>query len=213
VAISTYNQLRAAVGNWLVRADLADRIPEFITLAEAKFNRVLSCPQMEKRSYTNCNLSADEPEFITLPADFQAMRRIRISGVEGKPRLQFLTGEQADELRYSIRNNAGRPTHFTVHGEEIELIPTPDDDYEIEMVYRGLIPALASNSTNWLLELAPDAYLYGSLMEAAPYVQDDALIEVWAQGLSLAIEGLNRFGDNWLNNAGPLSITVPGYNP
>src|SRR5436190_24024474 len=41
MAITTYAELQAAAANWLVRADLTARIPEFIALAEARLNRVL----------------------------------------------------------------------------------------------------------------------------------------------------------------------------
>ena len=41
MAINTYSTLQTAVANWLDRDDLTDRIPEFVSLAEATFNRTL----------------------------------------------------------------------------------------------------------------------------------------------------------------------------
>ena len=41
MAISTFAELKTAAANWLDRSDLTDRIPEFIALAEARFNRIL----------------------------------------------------------------------------------------------------------------------------------------------------------------------------
>ena len=41
MAISNYTELKTAVANWLDRDDLTDRIPEFIALAESRFNRLL----------------------------------------------------------------------------------------------------------------------------------------------------------------------------
>lgn len=193
MAIGTYSELLTAGANWLARSDLTDRLPEFIALAEAKFNRELRCNQMETRSYTTVNTSATEPEFIALPGDFQTMRRVRLSGVTGKPRLVAVTQHQANVLRTSLDNEAGQPIYYTIMGDEMELVPTPSEAYEIEMVYRANIPALSdSNTTNWLLTLAPDAYLYGMLLESAPYIKDDNRIQVWALGLSSAIDGLNR---------------------
>ena len=214
MAISTYTELQSAISNWLGgRTDLTSRIPEFVALCEAKLNRELFVRQMETRSTTDCDTTDDEPEFISLPDDFQSMRRIRLSSVAGKPRLQFLTGTQADEFRFGSSNTSGQPTHFTIMGSEIELIPTPDSDYTLEMVYRKNIPALASNSTNWLLTLAPDAYLYGKLLESAPYIKEDERIQVWALGFSNALESLNRLGQNSSFNSGPLTMTVSGITP
>ena len=47
MAINTYSTLQTAVANWLDRNDLTDRIPEFISLAEATFNRTLRLRAME----------------------------------------------------------------------------------------------------------------------------------------------------------------------
>jgi hypothetical protein len=53
---------------------------------------------------------------------------------------------------------------------------------------------------NWLITNAPDVYLYATLLEAAPYLNDDARTQVWGalleQGIS-ALESANkadRFG-------------------
>ncbi|MGD9725262.1 MAG: hypothetical protein AB7R40_23565 [Nitrospiraceae bacterium] len=214
MAITTYAELQTAAANWLARTNLTDRIPEFIGLAEAKFNRALRCIQMEARSYASTNILYNEPEFVSLPGDFQTMRRIRLSSVTGKPSLQFLAGRQADEYRTSLGNNSGRPTHYTIFGDEIELIPTPSEDYTLEMVYRRFIPALADdNTSNWLLALAPDAYLYGTLMEAAPYMKDDARIPVWAAGLTYAMDGLNTLSNEQAYMSGPTTVTLEGCAP
>ena len=47
MAISTYTELQTAVANWLDRDDLTARIPEFIALTEARFNRLLRVRSME----------------------------------------------------------------------------------------------------------------------------------------------------------------------
>lgn len=214
MAISTYSELQTAGANWLARDDLTDRIPEFITLAEAKFNRDLRCPQMEKRSYATVNLSADEPEYITLPSNFQTMRRICLSGVTGKPLLEFVSPQQANQLRFEYQGVSGQPYYFTIIGDELELIRVPNLAYVLEMVYRANIPALSSvQTTNWLLTLAPDLYLYGLLMEAAPYMKDDARVGTWSQGYGHAIDGLNRLGFEQVVMSGPSAVMLEGPAP
>lgn len=213
MAITTYAELCTAVANWLARDDLTDRIPEFITLAEAKFNRELRCSQMETRATATVNTASDEPEFVTLPGDFQTMRRVRLSSVTGKPSLQFISQQHADDIRYCSRDITGQPEYFTVFGDEMELLPTPNDDYVVEMVYRAKLDALSSNNTNWLLDTAPDAYLYGALLEAAPYTKEDERINTWVGGLKLAIDGLNTLSYEHTNMAGPTTILLPGVTP
>ena len=53
MAISNYSELQTAVANWLDRDDLTARIPEFIALAEARFNRVLRLRSMEAKYTAN----------------------------------------------------------------------------------------------------------------------------------------------------------------
>lgn len=213
MAISTYTELKDAAANWLARDDLTLRIPEFVTLGEAKMNRELFARQMETRSTATVDIGSSEPEFISLPNDFQSMKRIRLSSVTGKPRLQYLSSAQADEYRYSTANISQQPSYFTIIGDELELISTPAEAYTIEMVYRCNIPPLAANSTNWLLTLAPDAYLYATLLEAMPYIRNDERIAVWLAGFSSAIESLNRLSLASSFNAGPMQIRTSDQTP
>ena len=211
--IVDYASLQTAVTEYLARdqdATLIARIPSFIQLAEAKFNRQLFVRQMEQRATAVVNLASSEPEFISLPSDFQSMRRVRLSSVTGKPCLQFKSGTQIDEYRFGISNVPARPRYFTVFGNELELAPSPDAAYAVEMVYRQSIPALAPNSTNWLLALAPDLYLYGVLLETAPYIKEDARIQTWGLGLSSALSDLNNLGLTSTFNAGPMAVRVSG---
>lgn len=217
MTISSYSTLVTAVTEWLAREQdttLIARIPTFIQLTEAKLNRELFVRQMENRATTTIDTGSSEPEFISLPDDFQSMRRVRLSGVAGKPHLNFLTGTQLDEYRSSIGNASGQPKFFTIFGTEMELCDTPDDDFEIEMVYRQNIPALtSSNTTNWLLVLAPDLYLYGALLESAPYIKEDARTQVWGNAFSSTMATLNNLGMVSTFNAGPLQMRTSGRTP
>ena len=213
--IIDYTSLQAAVTEYLARdqdATLIARIPSFIQLAEAKFNRQLFVRQMEQRSIAAVDLTSSESEFIALPSNFQSMRRVRLSSVAGKPCLEFKSGTQMDEYRFATCDVAGQPRYFTVFGNEIELAPTPDAAYTIEMVYRQNIPSLASNAANWLLTLAPDIYLYGALLESAPYIKEDARIQTWGLGFASALGDLNNLGLTSTFNAGPMTIRPTGVN-
>lgn len=217
MSITDFDSLQTAVVEYLARegdTTLVARIPTFIQLFEAKMNRTLFVPQMEKRSTTSVDTLSAEPEFVTLPTDFQTMRTIRLSGVAGKPRLQFMTPTQLESYRYSINNIPGRPAYFSIVGNEIELAKTPNEDYELEMIYRANIGPLSdSNTSNWLLLLAPDLYLYGTLMESAPYMKEDARISTWGAGYSMALDDLNALGSRQSNDSGPTTVSLPGCTP
>ena len=211
--IADFTSLSAAVTEYLARdqdATLIARIPSFIQLAEAKFNRQLFVRQMESRASAIVDLTSSEPEFIALPADFQSMRRVRLSGLTGKPSLEFRSGTQMDEYRFATADVAARPRYFTVFGNEFELAPTPDQAYAVEMIYRTNIPPLGTNASNWLLALAPDLYLYGALLESAPYIKEDGRIQTWGLGFTTAMNDLNNLGLTSAFNAGPMTVRISG---
>lgn len=214
VSIATYDDLVSAVSDYLARDDLTPRVPDFVTLTEAKFNRVLKCRQMEVRSTTTIDMSSDEPQMVTLPTDFQTMRAIKLTNVDCQPRLEYMSDAQMDEYRSTLANVAGIPRYFSIYGTEMELAPSPDSAYTIEMKYRAYLPALnATNQTNWLIAIAPDLYLYGVLLEAAPYMKDDPRIQVWGAGMTQALDGLNGLAQDAGYGSGPLVMRNTGYTP
>ena len=210
MSISTYTELQAAAANWLARDDLTSRIPEFITLAEAKINRTLFHPRMETRTTLTVDTNLAAPEYLDLPTDFQTMRRVRLSGVAGKPRLGFMTRTQIDDYRYGIDNVSGQPIYFTIVGDEMELAPTPNENFAVEIIYRANV---ALSSTNWLLTAAPDLYLYGTLLEAMPYMEHDERVSLWATAFGTVLDQLNTLGDRQSFDSGPTTLSLPGIVP
>lgn len=214
MSITTYTELQAAVASWMDRTDLTSVIPDFISLAETKLNRELRCIQMEKRSTASVNMSSSEPQYIALPDDFRMMRRLRLSSVTGKPVLAFRSPTQIADYNFSRADTTGQPLYFTVFGSEMELSPVPDSAYTLEMIYASNITPLSSTAPiNWLLTQAPDAYLYGALMESEPYMKNDPRIGVWATGRQLAIDELNRQSQQQAYGASPIGISVSGATP
>ena len=210
MSISSYSDLKSAVADWLERSDLGNRIPDFITNAEASFNRTLHHPGMETRAYTTIVSTSDEPEFVSLPTDFQSMRRLSLPDVSGSAILEFRSEVQLNNYKAGIGDASGQPKYFTVFGTELELAPVPDSDYTLEMVYRGKLTALStSNTSNWLLALAPDVYLYGALLQAAPYADKDQ-VPLWSAAYQQAYGELVEHGRKLKYGPTPIKITLAG---
>lgn len=72
------------------------------------------------------------------------------------------------------------------------IAPTPDADYPFEILYYEL-PQLLSDEvqTNWVTEHAPQLLLYGSLLEATPFLKADERIPVWQQMYDRSAASLN----------------------
>ena len=174
MAITTYAELKSAIGDWLNRDDLDAVIPNFISLAEAQFNRSLRHRKMVTRS----DATVDTPYFA-VPADWLENIRFQLNTDPITP-LLYVTPEQAAEerLKYSVAN---QPLMFTMVGQQFQVIPPPNTNYDAELLYYAKIPALSnSNTTNWLLSESPDIYLYGALVQSAPYLKEDDRVGTWA---------------------------------
>ena len=176
MALDTFAGLKATIADYLNRDDLTAIIPSFITIAEAKFNRKLRTRQMIKRA--NAQI---ETAFFAYPSDWLQAKEFQLN-TNPIVRLQFVTEAYGDELKANRYVSIGQPAYYTITGTQLEFIPTPDSTYSAELTYYAKIPALSdSNTSNWLLAYAPDLYLYGALMEAAPYLKDDERLPVWSQ--------------------------------
>lgn len=174
MAITTYSELKSTISDWLNRDDLTTVIPTFISLAEAHFNRTTRHRKMVTRS----TATLDTPYFA-VPSDWLENIRFILNTDPIVP-LVFVTPEQLveDKQKYSVTN---QPMFFTMVGQQFEVLPEPSTSYECELLYYAKIPALSdSNTTNWLLTESPDIYLYGALVQSAPYLKEDERLQVWA---------------------------------
>tara|TARA_R110002020_G_scaffold7935_6_gene32599 strand:+ start:6906 stop:7535 length:630 start_codon:yes stop_codon:yes gene_type:complete len=203
MAITTNAQLKTAVANWLDRSDLTTRIPEFITLAEAKFNRVIRQPDMITRK-DDFSIAG---RYTTLETDTLEVLRI-VLDVDPPVTLEYLTNEEIAELRREL-SSTGKPSYFTIIGgssNQLEVLRSPDKTYTASIVYYTRIPALdADGDSNWLLASHPDIYLFGALMEAEPYLKNDERV-IFATRLETALAELNLQGERERHTGGSLRM-------
>ena len=186
MALTTYTELKASLADWLNRTDLTSAIADFISLAEAQMERQLRTRQMIVRANATFAAAA---EYGTVPDDFLETKSIKLD-TNPVTSLSFQTIEAMDQLSNTTYLSSGKPLYFTVVGNQFRLLPIPDGEYTAELVYYAKLTKLSSTvATHFLLTQAPDVYLYGSLLQAAPYLQDDARISVWS---SLYLAGLEQ---------------------
>lgn len=192
MTIGTYDQLKAAVADFLNREDLTSAIPTFIRLAESRLDRELRHWKQTKR--VTVSLSSQYND--VLPADFLQPVRLQLTdGPTGE--VSPISVSQMLQLRGERSDQPGKPTNYALTAEDIEIYPTPDATYNASLVYFARTTPLATDAqTNWLLTEAPDAYLYGSLLHAAPYLKDDARVPVWESLYKLAADALTTTSDD-----------------
>lgn len=186
MSIGTYDELKTAIADFLNREDLTSAIPTFISLAESRASRDLRHWRMEKRVATQLDV-----QYVTIPTDFLQPIRLQITDAPTNEVAPISTAQML-QLRGDRNDRVGRPTNYALTAGGLELYPTPDLTYNASLVYHARVPALsASNATNWLLTEAPDVYLYGALVHAAPYLKDDARLQIWEGLTAQGIANLN----------------------
>jgi hypothetical protein len=189
MALGTFTELKDAVADWLDRSDLTARIPDFITLAEARINRDLRIRPMEVRSTME---TTSGQQYFNLPGGYVQMRNIQLNTNPTAP-LEYITPEMLDRLYGS--SATGKPRAYSLIGDEIQLAPIPDSDYTLEMAFYEKFTALGDGTsgtvtTNWLTTNAPDVLLYGALLEAEPFIKNDERIGLWLNAYNGAIKKL-----------------------
>jgi hypothetical protein len=199
-AITTYATLVQAIFDGANNVEVEQAIPTFIGLAEARFNRELRTWQMIERS-----TSSTDDEYVALPTDFLQTHSLRRTGTTNLPGLKYVGPEEAKQIQ--ARGETGDVRWFTIASDSYQLIPAPASAVELELLYYQKVPALSdSNTTNWLLALAPDAYLYTSLAEAADYL-DDKRFDRWDARAARAIAAVQSTGHQALRQGVRLTST------
>ena len=187
MAISTYSELQTAVANWLDRDDLTDRIPEFIALAEARFNRVLRLRSMEAK-YTANTVAAQRN--LALPTSYIQMRNFQVN-TSPLTTLSYVTPEIYDRLWGG--STSGTPKFYTILANEVSFGPIPGSVMEVEMLFYKKFDNLTTLSpTNALLTDSPDLYLYGAMLEAEPFIMNDERVPLWAAALDRAVSDMQE---------------------
>tara|TARA_R110001606_G_scaffold57713_1_gene139027 strand:- start:348 stop:968 length:621 start_codon:yes stop_codon:yes gene_type:complete len=184
--ITTYAELKATIADFLNRDDVAAISDTFISNAEDDLNLQLRHWRQEKRSTAEI-----DTQYSAIPADMLEVIRFYITSGDTRP-LELISQAEMLDRKFRNLNTSGQPAYYALTAGELEVYPVPDGTYTSELYYYSRIPALSdSNTTNWVLDYYSSAYLYGSLIHSAPYLKDDARIQVWAALYQSAIDAIN----------------------
>lgn len=204
MAIDSYAALQIEIAAWTNRTDLTTRIPTFISMAEARFNR-------DERLRTRQSVMTDATLIFTgaataaLPIDFGDLININHASTDCKAPLESRTMQELDRLRSTY--TAQRPMYYAINGGDLEVAPLPDADYILETTfYRKVQPLTDLDPTNWLLDVAPDIYLMAALVNAWQFVgfpEEAAACETRLQQL---LDAYKRDSDNVEAGGAPQQI-------
>ncbi|ANK73734.1 hypothetical protein FA04_14560 [Ensifer adhaerens] len=174
MAISNYTELQAAIADWMARSDVSGSAADFITLGEARLNRLL------------------DPVATTAPLTGTiGSKTIDISSlsVQEPQNLYVTSGEEEFYLTpralgtYSISTVAGLPSIWAIENQTITLDRELDEAYSFRFVYLGRFALSDAAPTNEFLTNNPDLYMASSIVWGSVYTKDLPQAAMWKQML------------------------------
>ena len=199
-AVMTYTSLAADIESYLERTDTAtvDKIPTFIMLAEQV---IASQIKFLGNLTVNESTMVQGTPVIAKPARWHKTVSMNVT-VAGVKSPVFLRKYEYLREYWPEATNEDIPKFYADYDYTHWLIaPTPADAYTFEVLYYERVQPLdISNQTNWFTEYAPQALLYGSLLQAMPFLKNDERMAMWRAEYDLIIntlktEDLQRIGD------------------
>ena len=197
--VMTYDSLTTTVLQYLERQDasVVNAIPTFITLCE--FEIAQEIKTLGQLQVVNATMNPNNP-VIAKPARWRKTVSMTIdTGTSTQPvylrKYEYLRNYWPNETQ------TGLPLYYAdTDYDHWYVAPTPSLAYNFEVLYYERIAPLSStNQTNWLTQNAPNAMLYGTLLQAMPFLKNDAR-QVFQQKYteaitSLKVEDVARVGD------------------
>lgn len=199
-SVMTYDSLVENIQSYLERSDAAtlEKIPLFIMLAEQVIASQIKF--LGNLTVNTSNMVADQP-IIDKPARWHKTVSMNIT-VDGERHPVLLRKYEYLREYWPDATATGLPKFYADYDYTHWLVaPTPTTSYSFEVLYYERIQPLDStNQTNWFTTYAPQALLYGSLLQAMPFLKNDQRMGMWQQQYDLIIQTLkvedqSRVGD------------------
>lgn len=199
-ASMTYTSLVDDIASYLERSDSQTlaKIPTFIMLAEQVIASEIKF--LGNLTVNNSTMVIGEA-VIPKPARWHKTVSMNVV-VAGERQPVFLRKYEYLREYWPDATATGTPVYYADYDYTHWLIaPTPAAAYTFEILYyQRLQPLDDTNQSNWFTEYAPQALLYGALLQAMPFLKNDERIPMWQVQYqqiiqTLKTEDVQRMGD------------------
>ena len=189
-AVMTYDSLVNDIQTYLERTDqqTLDKIPQFIMLAE----QIIAA---EIKFLGNLTVATStmviSENVIPKPARWRKTVSMNVTVAGQRQPVLLRTYEYIREY-WPDPTATDAPLYFCDYDYEHWLIgPTPALGYNYEVLYYERVQPLDSaNQSNWFTQYAPQALLYGTLLQAMPFLKNDERMPMWQSNFDRIIEVL-----------------------
>ena len=183
----TYDSLVLNIQQYMERddADFIAQIPNLIALAESSIAAELKTYMQLIVVETNL---ATNQTILNKPARWRKTVSMKVNG---QP---VLLRSQDYVSQYLSESSGGKPTYYADYDySNWNFAPAPDTAYPVEIIYYAEIQPLdANNQQNLWTAIAPQAMLYGALLQAQGYLKALDKLPVWKSYYTDAITALKK---------------------
>ena len=207
-----YAELKQAIQDMTENYEttFVDNINMFITQAE---NRIYNTVQLPLLSKPSAGAFKTGSPYLHLPSDFLSSEQVAVDDGTGNYTFLLPVDTSLIRERYPSTSTVGLPKYYALLNNDTFWVgPTPDQDYDVELVYLAYPPSIVVAGTSWLGDNFSTALLYGSLVEAYTFMKGDAdILAVYDGKYKEALSQVKRMGDglNRVDNYRNDQVVIP----
>lgn len=182
----TLSTLKQSIANRLGRNSLSSMLGEFVMYGESRiYNGWRDIEVSVEPLRIRAMLASETASLSNLPDGFLSVDRLTVpDGSGASPALQYLTPAEFSQIV-----PGGSPRYYTIADGLIQVEGGQPKTFTMSY-YKRLLPLVGDNDTNWLLQNAPQVYLYSALIEAYQHVRDDMRLVTAARQYAAAVNAL-----------------------
>ena len=195
----TYATLKTAVQDYCETSETTfdTQLPTFIKESEERILKNVELPVFRKNVTGN---ATNNSTYLSTPSDFLAPYSL---AVIKDSEYSYLLFKHVSFARSYTPNasTTGTPKYYALFDDTTFILaPTPDSGYSFELHYKyrpASLTAGADSGTTWLSTNAPDALLYGTLVEAATFLKVPEEVAQYEQRFGQAIAAIKDLGEGY----------------
>ena len=194
----TYSTLTSAIQNYTDNAEttFVANIPNFIESAE---QRILNAVDLQYFRKNVSGVTTADNQYLAVPTDYLASFSLSISSSGVKT---FLLQKDVNFLQEYTPDptTTGTPIYYAYFDtNNFLLAPTPSTGFtsELHYFYRpASLTAAGDSGTTWLSTNAPNAMLYGTLVEAYIYMKGEPdMMTLYQERFNESLVRLKDYGE------------------
>ena len=169
-----YTELVAAIQSYTENQYSTTDVNTFKQQAEQRIYNSVQLPDLRKN--VTGNMTSGN-KYFSLPSDW--LSTFSIAVINANNEYTYLLNKDVNFIRESFPDTDtpfyGKPEYYAIFNDTTMLLgPTPDANYSSELHYYYYPESIVTAGNTWLGDNFDSALFYGSLLEAAVFMKDEA---------------------------------------